>query len=108
LSVVANISTVEQTNFFENRWCAATAKCHQVVRDQKKVENHYIRTQGGSRGGIGAITPLKNEESTYIHHVFLQFGKLHSRYKVILSSTVLLQQYCERYFIPLTVAKLLW
>jgi len=60
------------------------------------------------RGEIGAIAPPKTYESNFIHHDFVQFGKQHSRYKVILSSIILSQQCCEVYFISLTVTKPLW
>jgi len=46
---------------------------------------------------------LKTYENTFSHHVFLQFRKQYSRYKAVLSSTVLSQQSCEVYFIYLTV-----
>jgi len=49
---------------------------------------------GGSKGEIGAIASPIIYESNFIHHDFLQFGKQHSRYKVILSSIVLSQQFC--------------
>jgi len=58
---------------------------------------------GGSRGSIGAIDPPKTYKTSFFHHDFVQFGKQHARYKAILSSTVFLQQYCEIYFISLTV-----
>ena len=38
-------------------------------------------------------TGAKTYESNFIHHNFVQFGK-HSRYKAVLSSTVLSQQCC--------------
>jgi len=60
------------------------------------------------RGAIGIIAPPKTYESIFIHHNFVKFGKQHSRYKAILSSTVLSQRCCEVYFIFLTVAKPLW
>jgi len=50
--------------------------------------------RGGSRGGDWGDRPSKTYESNFIHHDFLQFGKPHSRYKAILSSTVLSQQCC--------------
>jgi len=53
--------------------------------------------------GEGAIAPAKTYESNFFHHGFVQFGKQHSRYKAILSSTVLSQQCCEVYLISLTV-----
>jgi len=46
----------------------------------------------------------KTWESNFIHHIFLQSGKQHLRYKAILPSIVLSQQCCEVYFIFLTVA----
>ena len=42
-----------------------------------------------------AIAPPKTYKSNFIHHEFVQFGKQHSRYKVILPSNVLSQQCCE-------------
>jgi len=39
--------------------------------------------------------PPETYASNYIHHNFVQFGKQHSWYKAILSSTVLSQQCCE-------------
>ena len=61
---------------------------------------------GADPGGkIGAIAPPKTYESNFIHREFLLFGKQHSRYRAILLSIVLPQQFCEEYFIPLTVAK---
>jgi len=59
--------------------------------------------RGGSRGGDAP--PPKTYESNYIHRDFLQFENQHSQYKANLSSIVLLQQYCEGHFIPLTVVK---
>jgi len=64
-----------------------------------------IPCRGGSR--MGAIAPQKPMKVTLFTMV-LQIGKQHSRYKAILSSTVLSQQCCEVYFIPLTVAKTLY
>jgi len=40
--------------------------------------------------------PLKTYEINFIRHDFVQFGKQHVRYKVILSSIVLSQQCCEK------------
>jgi len=60
--------------------------------------------QGGG-GRLGQSSPLKPTKLILVAMIFLQFGKQHSRYKVILSSIVLSQQCCERYFIPLAVAK---
>jgi len=54
-----------------------------------------------------AIETPKTYKSNFFHHDFVQFGKQHSRYKAILLSIVLSQQFYEVYFISLTVAKLL-
>jgi len=54
------------------------------------------------RGAIEAIASPKSYESNLIHHNFVQFGNKHSRYKAILSSIDLPQQFCEAYLIPLT------
>jgi len=54
-------------------------------------------------GAIGAIAPPKTYESNFFHYDFVQFGKQHSRYKAILSSIVLSQQFCEVCFISLTI-----
>ena len=67
--------------------------------------------RGGSRRKIGAVAFPKTFKSNLVHHDFVQFGKQHSRYRVISSSSssiVLSQQFCEAYFISVTVAKLLW
>ena len=48
--------------------------------------------------------PSKTCGSNFIHHDFVQLGKQNSRFKAILSSTVLSQQFCEVYFTDLTVA----
>ena len=56
----------------------------------------------------GAIAHPETYGSNIIRHNFVQVGKLHSRYKAILSSTALSQQCCEAHFTSLTVAKLLW
>ena len=45
-------------------------------------------TRGESRGRLGDRPP-KTYESNFIYHDFVQFGKQHSRYKVILLSIVL-------------------
>jgi len=45
--------------------------------------------QGRIQGGDWDDRAPKTIESDYIHHDFVQFGKQHSRYKAILSSTVL-------------------
>ena len=58
-----------------------------------------------SRGGR---SPPKTYKSNFIQHDFVQFGKHHSRYKDILSSIVLSQQFCKVYFISLAVTKLLY
>jgi len=57
------------------------------------------------QGGDWGDRPPKTYECNFIHHNFAQCGKEQSPYKAFLSSTVLLQQCCEVYFIPLTVAK---
>jgi len=54
---------------------------------------------------IGEIVPHKSSESIFTHYDFLQFRKQHVRYKTISSSIVLSQQFCEVFFISLTVAK---
>ena len=70
------------------------------------IDSQSVR-QGGSRGRGRLGRPLlpKTYENNFFHHDFVQFGKQHSRYKSILTSIVLSQQYCEVYFISLTVAK---
>jgi len=52
----------------------------------------------------GCIATLKTYESNFIHHDFIQSCKKHSRYNVILLPIVLSQQFCEVYFISLTIA----
>ena len=60
---------------------------------------HWLRG-----GAIGAIAPPpKTNESNFIHHDFVQFGKQHSRCKTILPSVVLSQQSCEVHITSLTV-----
>ena len=77
-------------------------------------------------GHQGAITSTKTDESDFVNHNFVQFGKQHiktnseyffwsmfdlslcSRYEAILSSFVLSQQCCEICFTALIVAKPLW
>ena len=51
---------------------------------------------------------LKLTKSKFIHHDFVQFGKQHSRYKVIWSCIVLSQERCVAYIISLTVAQPSW
>ena len=53
---------------------------------------------------VGAVAPPKTCESIFVHHYFVQFGKQHSRCKVILPPIVLSEQCCKEYFISLTVA----
>jgi len=60
----------------------------------------HVFTTGAYPGGD---LPPKSYESNFIHHDFLQFEKQHLRYKAILPSIVLSQQFCEVYFISLTV-----
>jgi len=55
----------------------------------------------------GVDRPPRTYESNFIHHDFHNSEKEHSRYKAILSPIVSSQQFCEAYFIPLTVSKLL-
>ena len=64
----------------------------------------YFWTGVDPRGGD---LPPKTYDSNFVRHHVVQFGKQHSRYRVILSSIVLPHQCCEIYFICLTVAKLL-
>ena len=66
---------------------------------------YMLIKQGGSRGGDWGDRPPKTYESNFFHHNFVQFGKQHSRYKVILSSIVLSQMCCEVNLISLTAAK---
>jgi len=56
----------------------------------------------------GQCPPPKTYESNLIRREFVQFGKQHSRCKVILLSIVLSQEGCEVYLIYLAVAKPLW
>jgi len=61
-----------------------------------------VNARGKSRGGrMGRSTYLKTHESHFIHDDFVQIGKQHSRYKAILPSIVLSQQWFEVYFILL-------
>jgi len=56
-------------------------------------EVHFGRKNTTCQGGIhGAIAAPKTYESNFIHHNFLQFGKLHLRHKAIFPSIVLSQQ----------------
>ena len=60
--------------------------------------------QSQNRGGCRRDDrPHKTYESNFIHHDSVEFGKQHSRYKAILSSTDLSQQCCKVYFISVTV-----
>jgi len=61
------------------------------------------RGSGVSKGGGGDRLPPKTYRSNFFHHDFVQFGKQHSRYKAILTSTGLSQQCCEVYFMSLAV-----
>ena len=82
------------------------ARLQAPLRGKDKAIKSYIHhdhIRGGSKGVIGAIAPRKTYERNFIHHDFVQIEKLHSRYKAILPSIVLSQQYCEVYFISLTV-----
>ena len=65
---------------------------------QKICTRIYLET--GADPGPGAIVPHKTYESNFIHHNFVQFGKQHSPYKAILSSTILSQQFCKVYEVP--------
>ena len=47
------------------------------------------------------IATHRTVESHFIYHNFLQFGRKHSRYKIIRSSTVLSKQCCGVHFITL-------
>jgi len=55
-----------------------------------QTRSNQVRIQGGDR-------PLKTYESNFIHHDFVQFGRQHSRFKAILPSIVLPQQWYEVY-----------
>ena len=46
------------------------------------------------QGRLGRSPPPKIYEINFIPHDFVQFGKQHSRYRAILPSIVLSQQYC--------------
>jgi len=52
-----------------------------------------------------ATSPPKAYENKFIHNDFVQVGKQHSRFKVILSSIAFAQQCWEVYFISLAVVK---
>ena len=60
-----------------------------------------------TKGMIGVIPPSEIYESNLFTMIFLQFRKQCMWYKAVLLFIILSQQYCEVYFIPLTVAKLL-
>jgi len=62
-----------------------------------------VEESGADPGGGWAIFPPKTTKVSFFHLDFEQFGKLHSRYKAILPSIVLSQQFCEVYFVSLTV-----
>jgi len=48
-----------------------------------------MHLQGRIQGGDGwGDRPPKTYESNFVHHDFVQFGKQHSRYKVILPPIV--------------------
>jgi len=64
--------------------------------------------RGGSRGRLVRSSPHKTYQSNFFHHDFEQFRKQHSRFKAILSSTVLLQQWCEVHCVSLTVVNSQW
>jgi len=74
------------------------------------LRQYFRQPQGLIQGAIGTIVPpsLETYERNFIHHDFVQFGKQHSWYKAILSSTALPQQCCDVYIIPLVTAKSLW
>ena len=76
-------------------------------RQLRHVTKQQISRLPG-QGRIRSPSHPKTVRSHFIHHDFLQFEKQHLRYKVILLSIVLSQQWCEVYFIFLTVAKPLW
>jgi len=69
-----------------------------LAKRVKERSNFFL-----SKKAIGAIAPPKTYKSNSIHHYFVQFGKQHSQFKAILPSIVLSQQFCDVYFIFLTV-----
>ena len=69
-----------------------------LAQYMKELSTNFL-----SKKAIGAIAPTKTYESNFIHHDFVQFGKQHSQFKAILPSIVLSQQFCDVYFIFLTV-----
>jgi len=77
----------------------------QVRFQQFRVIERFC-VQGRIQEGDWAIVPAKTCEISFIHHDFVLFGKQHSRYKAILSSIVLSQEWCEVYFISLTAVNL--
>jgi len=83
--------------------CNTLFAANNVVRGVPRLNGARSRVDP-ERGDCGDRPP-KTYESNNIYHDFLQFGKQYSRYKAILSSIVLLQQFCEGYFISLTVVK---
>jgi len=71
------------TNVTEQRQC----------QNENKFQWRKPRNRGGSRGWrFGRSPPPKAWESIFFHNEFTKFGKHHSRYKDILSFTVLSQQ----------------
>jgi len=75
--------------------------CQSSLGHSVKWPSH--RSQGRiQEGAIGAIVSPKTEESNFVHHNFVQFGKQNPRYKAISLSIVLSQQFCEAYFVSLS------
>jgi len=65
--------------------------------------------RGGPNGGrLGRSPHLKPTKVSFFTTIFYNSEKKHSRYKAILPSILLSQQYCEVKIISLTVAKPLW
>ena len=62
------------------------------VKDRK--EKRGIK-QGRVQRATGAISAPKTNESSFVDHDFVQFGKQNSRYKAILPSTILSQPFCK-------------
>ena len=62
------------------------------VKDRK--EKRGIK-QGRIQRATGAISAPKTNESSFVDHDFVQFGKQNSRYKAILPSIVLSQPSCK-------------
>jgi len=65
----------------------------QVSRLHHCYSDPLLYNRSGS--GEGAIALPKTYEGNFIQHDFLQFGKQHSRYKAVLPSIVLSQQFCD-------------